>query len=272
MLFLTTLFRQRGWIAFFALLTPSLARAQTASPGAINLASYISDTLIPAFNVLLLPVAIVAIVIMAMILLMSTDEGALGKARTGIGIVIGGVMFAELSPVIVRIFSGSYGGGFGIFGIGSLPQEFVIQVLGIKGFVETFAVVVAVGVIIGSCLRAILSFGDEANYTNARRSLFHAVAGIVVLLLIPAIENALFVNRTSNGLLVFIFLVMKFILGFITLIMVAIIIYAGVLLILNFISEQNIDRAKGIILRTIIGLVLVLFSLALVQFVLTVFS
>ncbi len=255
-------------------LVPTLAFAQTVSPGAINISQYIIDILIPAFNGLLLPVASVAVVILSMTLLMSTDEGALGKARTGIGIVLTGIVLAELSPIMIRIFYYNQSGSSSFLGTGIIVNAWEVydEINGFAGFLEAFAVIVAVGVIIGSCLRAIASFGDEGSYSNARRSLFHALMGLIILVAIPAIERVLVVDRTPNAVLIFIFAIFQFILTFLSILLVGVIIFAGVLLILSFMNEGNIDRSKGIVLRALVGLILVLFSLSLVQFVLEVFG
>lgn len=214
-------------------------------------------------------VGVLATVVIGLTLVSSSDESQLSKAKGALIALISGGVLIRLVPTIMGIFYSQV--LLHDIDPGSV-NAVNTELIGIATWFEMFAVTIAVFVVIIAGFRAIASFGSEAANTAVRRSVLHAIAGILVLVFIGVIRTVLFNDRTPNGLIAEVFLRVTMVLGLIAVVMVGVIIFAGVLMVISAANEGNVDRAKGIIFRAIIGLIVVLFSVALVQIVVGVFA
>jgi hypothetical protein len=98
------------------------------------------------------------------------------------------------------------------------------------------------------------------------------IGGIMIVAFSYLIPYFLFEQRQPNLIIAWIFSRVSVILVYVTLIMVAIIIYAGIMMLFHYADEQAFERSKGIIIRSIIGLLLVIGSYTLVSSVLLLFG
>jgi hypothetical protein len=157
--------------------------------------------------------------------------------------------------------------------------EISVQVAGIINWVLMLVAAIAVAMIVVSGLRAIFESGSEDGVARVRKTVISVAAGIFILVLRGVINRIFGLTPPDQGVSTDVpqpnaiaaiqaaITVIQYFLGFLGIIAVAIIIYAGVLMILDMGNEDRYKQAKGIITRAVIGLVVLLVSLALVTFV-----
>ncbi len=86
------------------------------------------------------------------------------------------------------------------------------------------------------------------------------------------IRDVFFVIREPSALLAFITAKLITVLGFMTLIAVAILVYAGFRMVVSFGREEDFTAAKSLMIRVIVGLLILCLSYALVYTVVLVFN
>ncbi len=248
-------------------------------------------SLITAFWPLWITAAILVLVIAGFTLMTSQDENSLQKAKTTlISVLIGGIL-----TTIIWVNPLGSGGPLGFIGIvynGMAGSSIIntgdaigFQVIGIAEWLSAMAVMLGILFIIVAVLRAVASLGDEAAYTAARYSLLHVIIGVVLIAGTYLIQLALFGSETGPGVVVsgdlsiepnpllgLIAAQLVIILHVITFIAVAILIYAGLRMIISFGREEDFTAAKSLALRVIVGLLVLIVSYSLVWIVATIFT
>lgn len=265
-------------------------------------------TLISKFTPLILIVMIMTVIILGFTLLLSQDEAGLGKAKsTLVATFIGGIIIT-----VILIFSGGTLAGtqpgrafVELFYTGedtttagnyttvldpTTANSIGGEAEGIAGWLATMAAVIGVLIIIIAALKAFLSFGDEASYANVRKSLLHIIIGLIIIggayLLREAfyaptldIEGGTFTETGTftgvanpDSLMDLIKDKVMIILSIMTIIAVAILIYAGLRMVISFGREEDFTAAKGLMLRVIAGLFIILLSFTLMWIVASIFS
>ncbi len=219
-------------------------------------------------------------------LVITETEETLGKAKKIIGAALSGVILSYLvEPFIDAFYGGLFEGTLGgVFGgeAGDVPRGELIQGASIlsneaMGVLRWFLVIIAalaVLMMIISGLQAIVKSGSEEGVAQLRRTAFSVVAGILLIIFSEAIGRsfglvgvALPEHPTVAPAARAIVQVISFILGFLALIAVVVVVYAGFLMVTNLGNEEQFTKARGILLRVGIGLIVILVSLALVNFV-----
>jgi hypothetical protein len=231
-------------------------------------------TLIQAFSFIVIPIAVLVVIICGFVLMISTDEGHLAKARsTIIAATIGGILATviyEVGPVtfISNIYNGQYG-----LALANTGGNIGAEAEGISDWIVTMTVMFGVLTIIIAVFRAIASFGgDEAAYSAVRTSLLHVIIGLVLIASAKIVSHVFFFDHDPFPLIAVLSGKFIFILNIITTIAVAILVYAGLRMVISFGKEEEFTAAKSLAIRVIIGLVIVLLSYALVFAVVTIFG
>lgn len=265
------------WLAVVMMAAPQLAHAQAEAFFDIFV------DIVSSVTPLIATIAVAAIVVLGIRMVSSTDEGALTKMRTTMAAIVIGLFMTLLAPNIINIFYYDQAIGGGGFGLVANQWRVRIELLGIGKWFQALAVIIAVFTIIISAFRAIVSYGDEGSLTAVKRQVIYGVVGILVIIFAvpfdfvggntntPA-EETLFDFRSPNALIEFIFYYVNLFLGFLLSVMVAVLIYAGLLMIFNLGDDSRIEQAKGIFRRSITGLLLVLFSAVITRIVLFFFG
>jgi hypothetical protein len=264
---LMTLLRRNRWLGTAACtsVTALLPLTAHAQGGAI---SDLATTLLVKFNNLLVPIAVLAIVILGLTIITTSDDSILSKAKTSIGVIVAALFLSQLAPRAVKYFFINQPGN-GIVDTSIFAGK---EVVGIAQFFQTLTVTIGVAAIILASFRAIASFGNETSNTQNRTTVLHVIGGIMIVAFSYLIPYFLFEQRQPNLIIAWIFSRVSVILVYVTLIMVAIIIYAGIMMLFHYADEQAFERSKGIIIRSIIGLLLVIGSYTLVSSVLLLFG
>lgn len=217
-------------------------------------------------------VGVLAIVVAGFYLLLSFgNDSSKDTAKKIILYTLIGILVVNLAEAIVSLFVGLGDGNIQ----SDLPQKvcsIMVQAVSYVALLATLAIVVA-----GFYL--LLGFGSEDSKSTAQRIIVYAIAGILVITFAAAIVNFAFMlsggsagstciasGSGSGDLRSLLIGMMNFALGFLALLAVIAIVVAGFMLVLSFGSEEARDRAKRIVLYTILGLLAVFFARMIVSF------
>ncbi len=223
---------------------------------------------IMAFWPLVVIIGVLALVAAGFTLMVSQDEGARDKAiKTLTATIIGGIIATIVSLFglnpsrFVRLM---YSGLPGIF---LLPTGGILglEAFGVAQWISSMAAIIGIVMIIVTVLRAVASVGtDESAYTNVRLVLFHVIIGLTIIGGAVVFQTVFFVTGRPNLLIMLISSRILIVLNFITLIAVAILIYAGLRMVISFGREDEYSAAKSLVFRVIIGLAIILLAYTLV--------
>lgn len=208
----------------------------------------------------------------------SQEEEKLQKAKRMVGASIAALMLLYFPFHFVTAFYG-FGAGAGQTIHDPFTSAAIVatEVTGIVLWFETLIAILAVTVIIVSGILAVTSYGKEEGVAQFKHTVGAVIFGIFliamkqVILLTFGLQAgaALPGPPTIVFALVRIVQIVNALLGFAGIVAAAVIIYAGILMALNFGNDEEYSRAKGIILRAAIGLFAIIASLAVIQFILT---
>ena len=230
----------------------------------------IAQLFISQIRPLLFIVGVLTITILGFRMIIGQEDESIDKAKTTIIAVLSGIMLAFLIEPFIASFYGVQGEA-----LNNLPAAagmFDTQIGGILNWAMTVAAILAVLMIIVSGLKAVVSPLNEEGITNLRATIVSVIFGMLLLIFRVAISLAFGASGRPdpNYVIAIIVQILTFVLGFIALAAVVVIIYAGILLILNYGREDEISKAKGIIARAIIGIIIILVSIGIIQFVIGV--
>ncbi len=248
-------------IAATLLMTPGVVHADGAT---------IRDILISITNSvapLWVSVGILVVVIAGLTMLTTSRDEGLSKGRNTVMAVVIGGMIIMLGPTLLSYMYQAP--GLVVQNVGGDLNE---EAYGIVGWLCTMGGVFSILMIVVSAVRAVGSFGgDEAAYGGVRNALINAVIGLIIMAASILIRDTVF-QGIPDPLIGLILEKVLIILGIITTIALAILIYAGFRMVTNFGNEEVFNQAKGLVYRVIAGLIIILLSYVLVIFVANAFS
>lgn len=228
--------------------------------------SAIALGLITTFSPLWIAIATIAIVAAGMGLILTQDDGRLAKVKgVLVAVVIGGItvnLVIVLGPTLI---------GYVYNGVGTFQGNAAglgIEAEGVAGWVMSLSAISGVLMIILAMVEAVASLGaDESAYQKVRAAVIHVVLGLIVIIGAGIIRAVFFVSHEPTPLLYYLMKKITLVLAFITFIAVAILIYAGFRMVISFGREEDYSAAKGLALRVIVGILVLLLSLSLVAIV-----
>lgn len=220
----------------------------------------IFQTIIQSFIGVVTAVGIVMIIRAGLTLTISQDEGQLEKTRKVVFGVAAALIIINLAPRIAEAYLAYKSGGPGIIDT---------EVRGLLRFFETVAAITAIVFIIISGIRAVISYGGDDGAAHLKRALLGVGAGILLIATKLLIVDAVVTERTPGKLLTLISKFMQVILGFGAFVATIVLIWAGLLMIVNLGNDEQYTRAKNLVIRVGIGLIVILTSLAIVRFVIS---
>lgn len=251
----------------------SLLMSAFGGGGFLGIVTFLRDRIF----LLLLPVGIFLVVRAGVKLINSQDDEKLNVAKRTIAGTAVGIMLAYLSARLVDAFV-TVGGTLNPNAGANILAE---EVAGIIDWVSVLVAGLAILMIVVSGLQAITSFGKEESTTKVRNTIFGVVAGIGTLIIAPAIKLTLGLTPDATAslpgspdaspIILRGVQIVSTLLTFLALIAVAVIIYAGIVLIGNFGNEEQFTKSKSLIVRALIGLIVILLSVVIVQFVVDFF-
>lgn len=175
-----------------------------------------------------------------------------------ITLVIAGLILLFLVEPFIRAFGG---------GINGDPGTVKDEVLGVVNWSLSLAIVVALLSIIITGLQALLTPYSEDGVGTMRKALISVLAGLFLITVRVTLAAAFGEGKPAAEVIDVAFDFVAYILGFMTTIAVAVIVYAGVLLLTSVGKEDAAEKAKGIIFRSLLGLVVIGLSYAIIKLV-----
>ena len=180
---------------------------------------------------------------------------------------IAGLIMAYLIEPFVLAFYGS---------AGEVPQGAMAggaallsaEVNGVMNWVLVIAGSLAVMMLILSALKSIGQSASDEGIAGMRKTIFGVVFGIILLVFRFVLSNG-FVASTGNPapVLAMILLPVSYVMGLLGMIAVIVVVYAGFQYVLSMGKEEQATKAKDLLIRAAMGTVVILLSLALVNFV-----
>lgn len=235
-------------------------------PGIVN---FLRDKVLDIIDI----IAIFLLVRAGLKLINSQDESKLNSAKTTIGATLVGLMLAHLSNKLVEIF---YSGG-GVLNPGSSVAMLSTEISGIINWVLSLVAVLGVLMIVVSGVRTISSFGKEDGVTHLKQTVFGTITGIFFIIISGAVKETLGLpagpepgapqGPSTQPIIARGVEIAQQVLDFLVIVAVAVVIYAGFLMIINLGNDEQYGRARGIILRALIGLLVVLLANTIASFV-----
>ncbi len=232
--------------------------------------------LITLFSPLWMIIAFLMLVIAGFQLVSSTDEGTVDKARKIVAaVVIGGIVVTIIlvvgpSTIVSWFMHTSLGGRNVVTNTAGLINA---EILGVSSWFSSIAAMIGMLTIIIAMLKAVSSFGgDQAAYDGVRKAVFQVIIGLLVIAIAYTLENVFYNDGTPNPLLTFMAGIMQIVLGFILLIAIGILIYAGFRMVVSFGNEDAYSSSKSLLIRVITGILVIAISYTLVWTVVTVMN
>ncbi len=216
-------------------------------------------------------------------LIISDDEDKLNKAKRTIGATVVGVMLAHLSIKFVEIFVGiNPGVEGGILEPGTAAGGVYVELIGIINWVLSLVAVLGILMIVMSGLRAVGSFGKEEGLKNLKETVIGTATGIFFIIISSVVRvtfgldvDAATVSEPNDpnptAAIAQGVAIADKIIDYLALIAVAVVIYAGFQMIVNFGNEEQFSKGRSLIFRALVGLAIILISGTLTHFVLGLF-
>ncbi len=231
--------------------------------GFVQLAEIIVDRFRPILTV----VAVLVIVIFGYRMIIGQEDDVITKSRAVMTGTIAGLIMAYLIDPFIHAFYGM-GGEVPTVSIEQGVAVMSVEVTGLINWVLVIVATLAVLMIILSALKGIGKSTGEEGIANMRKTLFGVLFGVVLLVFRYILSDG-FVASTQNPVpvLAAAMQLVSFVMGFLALTATIVVIYAGFQCVLNMGNEENFTKAKSLLIRAAIGMILIMMSLAIVNFV-----
>jgi len=201
-----------------------------------------------------------------MIAELQEDQG--GKSKRAITGALVAIVLANIADgVSTALFSGVSLEGTGT-NLEAAGTNIGLEIEGFFGFIEIPIAALAVLMIVVSGIKAVTKYGSEEGLTQLRHTVFSVLFGMVLIaskvwIATDIIGSSTGGTRTPDNFIGVITNIVAIILGFVALGAVITIIYAGIIMVLGIGKEEQYSRGKAIIVRVLIGLVVIVSSVAI---------
>lgn len=143
-------------------------------------------------------------------------------------------------------------------------NDIAAEALGLVNFLEIPLGILCVIMIIISGVRAIANFGSEDGVAQLRRTVLFVIAGFI-LVYSRSLLGLGIVSGSPASIINVILTTLNRIIALAIVIAIGMVIYAGILMIVNIGKEDQYSKARGLILRVGIGLVIMIASAGIVM-------
>ncbi|TSC57344.1 MAG: Uncharacterized protein Greene041619_1216 [Candidatus Peregrinibacteria bacterium Greene0416_19] len=216
------------------------------------------------FRTLILWIAFLMIVIAGIRMIVGQEDDAVDKAKAIISACVSGVILSYLVEPFVVGFYGARGEA--VRGGNVVVEN---EIVGLINWALVIIAPIAVAMIIVSAAKAFLKAGSDEGVTEMRKTIVNVLIGMIILAARMAIVYAVggTLRPHPNWIIGIVVGIMGVVLGFMALVAATVVIYAGIRMVLSFGKEDEFTKAKSLIIRAVVGLIVILVSLSLVQFV-----
>lgn len=231
-----------------------------------GIAEFLATTAIP----LIFAFALFFIIRSSFILIYDQGEDYINKTKN--------VIIACITAIIATVLAGAIREAMLEIPSGGSVGIVETEVMGLVSWIEVLVAVIAITVIIISGIKAIANFGNEEGLAQLRRTVVGVIIGIILIVFKFALCGSIVFGTPVSGAC-FSFLglgggivgtgvyILNVVVSFIALVAVAIVVYAGFMMIANIGNDDQYSKAKSLIGRVAIGILIVLVSTAIVNIV-----
>lgn len=223
-------------------------------------------------------IAFLILAISGFTLIVRQSEESLTAAKNAVIGVVVGVFLVFLSEQFVDALYGGFSipAGEVFLDPANMEEGALIlsgELLGIIRWAETLVAIAAVGLIVVQAAYVLASFGSEETIRKAYRAVFSTIIGILLIVFDRSIAAIFGYDQIAalpgapdaSIFVVEVFGFIRLLLGFVGIVAVAILVYAGVLMIVHYGNDEMITKAKTVLINAAIGLVLIVVSFVIVQ-------
>lgn len=260
-------------MAFISALIPRQILAYSASDGITAVSGGLQNMFGDSFQAIasgvagrFIPVvtsiAILSVIISGFVLTFSQSEEQMTTARRALIWSLIAIALAALAYTIsAALVPSGIGGGVSY-------KDVSAEIMGVADWISSIAAVVAILMLIVSGIRAVTSYGSDEGVAQIRRATIAAIAGFTIIAMRYPLKRAIADDRTPGTFLHWVIIpIVNSILGFVGLLAVIFIVIAGIMMIVNVGNDEQYQKAKGLILRVGIGLLVIIASAAIVNMV-----
>ena len=214
------------------------------------------------FKPMINSVALIMVIASGLVMVFSqNEEHSTTARRTIIGGIIA-IILVNIAGPIQNAFYGSGNAGGISFGAG-LYEEIV----SIADWIATPAAVIAVLMIIVSGIRAVVTYGSDNGVAQLRRTVIAVIIGFTIIGIRAGIQQSLTVTGEPSAFIDVIVNSVNAFLGFLGIIAVIVIVIAGIMMVMNIGNDDQYKKARDLILRVAIGLIVIIASAAIINIV-----
>ena len=227
----------------------------------------IAEGIIVRYRPLLTVAGLLSIVIFGYRMIVGQEDDVIGKARTMMSATIAGLIMAWLTEPFILAFYGSRG-EVPTSNIAGGAAVMSAEVTGVVNWVLVITAVLAILMMILTAAESIQKGTSDEGIGNIRKTIFSVLFGII-LLLFRYILSDLFVETTHNPAPLFraILIPISYAMALLGMVALIIVLYAGIQYVLSIGKEEQATKAKDLLIRAAIGVIVILVSLAVVNFV-----
>lgn len=229
--------------------------------GIMSILTYLTDIVVPAIKVIFIGVGVLYAAWYAMMLLVGgSDDSVQKQHRSAFSAAAQGMAVMGVAVAIVQMFAPSAVGNALVD-----VSPFTVAVDRVVDFITMATGAFLVFIISYSGLRLIVLQGNESEIETQRKNFFSGLLGVVLLLLARVIVQALLPSGTPLLLVAEAGGMIRFLLEIIAVLAVLSFLVSGVLFLVALHNDTLRQRARRILLSTIIILLIVVFSHLLVS-------
>ncbi len=234
---------------------------QLGTPGGTE-AGGIAIWLANLFKPMINSIALIMVIASGLVMVFSQNEEHGTAARRTI---LGGIIAIILVNIAEPIRNAFYGGG-DAGGI-SFGEGLYEEIVSIADWIATPAAVIAVLMIIVSGIRAVVTYGSDNGVAQLRRTVIAVIIGFTIVGIRAGIQQSLTDAGEPSAFTEVIVNAVNAFLGFLGIIAVIVIVIAGIMMVLNIGNDDQYKKARDLILRVAIGLIVIIASAAIVNIV-----
>lgn len=215
----------------------------------------VATRFLPLLNI----VAVLVIVVAGSLAIIAQDENRIQTARKVVAMAIVAILLVNIANAITQAFVTAFDFDLGQAdpeaGAGILRDE----ILGWIKWIETPIAIIAILVIIISGIRCVVDYGTEKGVAQIRKTVMSVLFGIFLILAKLLISSAVVSGDPINMVQAVSHLTVT-ILGYTAMAALAMIVVAGIYMVANLGNEEQYTKAKKLIARVIIGLLVIMVS------------
>lgn len=210
--------------------------------------------------------AFLTIIIAGILAVVAQDEGRIAKSRKTVVMALMGIVLVNIAYALVNAYYTAF--DFDIAGSNPTAGANIIgtEVLGFISWIEVPVAVFAVITIIVYGIKAVVDYGGEQGMTSFKKAILSVLLGIVLITVKFVLAGSILTGNPT-GIIHPAVRTLMAVVAFAALVAVVVIVIAGIIMVVSVGKEDQYTKAKGIVVRTLIGLFVLVVSAALLALV-----